>query len=109
MDPDGSGFDPKLTIHLATTANNTENTFQPSWPTPTPGWRTVPFTPGLKVRVKLQDEDLVEPDDIGTATIKYEDLLVAWKAQDSHWVRVDAQTNKQLLAVQIQVSGIADR
>jgi hypothetical protein len=108
MDPDGSGFDPKLTITLATTADNTQDTFQPDWPPPTPGWRSVPFGPGLEVRVTLQDEDLVNPDDIGKATIKYEDLLAAWKAKDSHWVRVDGQTNKQLLAVQVQVSGIAD-
>jgi hypothetical protein len=108
LDPYGNGFDTTLTITLATPDNNTGNTFQPSWPLPVPGWRSVPFGPGLKVRVTLKDEDIANPDDIGTATINYEDLVEAWTAQDSHWVRVDDQTNRQLLAVQVQVSGVAD-
>jgi hypothetical protein len=108
LDPDGSGFDPTLTITLATPDNNMKDAFQTSWPLPVPGWRSVPFGPGLKVRVTLKDDDLVNPDDIGTATINYEALVKAWTAQDSHWVRVDDQTNRQLLSVQVQVSGVAD-
>jgi hypothetical protein len=105
LNPDGVGFDSKLNVNLADEATNTEDTFTPLWPMPFPGWQRLQVEPGMEVRVTLYDEDLALNDDIGTATITYDDILEAWTAGDSHWIRVEDQTNEQLIAVQIQVSG----
>jgi len=108
LDRDGSGFDAADDVKLATTANNTEDTFKPTWPMPYPGWKDLPFDGGLQVRVTLYDEDLSLNDDIGTATINYPELLAAWESGKSYWVRVEDQTQGQLLAVEIQVSGVVE-
>jgi hypothetical protein len=101
---EGGGFDSLFTIALTSVASNEEDTFAPSWPQPYPGWKDVPFGNGTQVRVTVLDEDLASNDNIGVATINFDDLKEAWDAQDSHWVRVDDQTNGQLLALQVQVT-----
>jgi hypothetical protein len=109
LDWAGTGFDSAYDIPLADTSNNTEDTFQPTFPGPPqpPGWQQVAYSDGLLVRVTLTDEDLALNDDIGTATVKHGDILAAWTAQGTYWVRVDDQTQKQLLAIAIQVTTAA--
>ena len=108
LNPDGTGFDAADDVTLATIETNTDNTFTPIWPMPYPGWTDLPFDKGLQVRITLYDEDLEYNDDIGVVTVTYADLVEAWKAQDSHWVRVEEQGGGQILAVQIQVSGAVE-
>jgi len=105
---DGTQFDPDLDLVLADIETNDDDTFQPLWPSPTPSWSDVPFDPGVQVRVTLHDEDLTDHDAIGIATINYDDLVEAWLAQDSHWIRVDDQTQGQLFALQVQVIGVVE-
>lgn len=104
----GTGFDPTLNLELANTTNNTEDTFEPTWPG-SPGWISVKLSSGLKVRLTVQDEDLVYNDDVGVATVTYADIVAAWIDGRTYWVRVDSQTNNQLLAVAIQVTTAASR
>jgi len=108
LNPDGRGFDALFDVALAGINDNTEDSFTPNWPMPFPGWQDLPFEPGLAIRVNVRDEDIALHDDIGTATLNYDDLLEAWLAQDSHWIRVEDQTNEQLIAVQVQVSGVVE-
>jgi hypothetical protein len=98
-----TGFDAKLDRELANDTNNTEDTFEPTWPG-NPGWSSVMFSTDLKVRVKIKDADLVEDDDVGVATLVGSDIYQAWLDGRTYWVRVDEQTNRQLLAVAIQVT-----
>ena len=104
----GTGFDPTLNIELANETNNTEDTFEPTWPGP-PGWRSVRLSSALKLRMTIRDEDLVYNDDVGVATVTYADVVAAWIDGRTYWVRVDSQTNNQLLAVAIQVTTAASR
>jgi hypothetical protein len=105
LNPDGSGFDAINDVELATRITNTEDTFTPIWPMPFPGWKDLAFDDALQVRLTLYDEDLSLDDDMGVVTINYADLLEAWQAQDSHWIRVEDQGDGQILAIQVQVSG----
>jgi hypothetical protein len=91
---EGTGFDPTLNIELANEEDNTEDTFEPTWPGP-PGWRSVKLSADLKVRLTIEDEDLVYNDDVGVATVTYTEIVAAWVDGRTYWVRVDKQTNKQ--------------
>lgn len=108
LDWQGTGFDPDFTQALANTDNNTEDTFLPTWPMipgyGMPGWHKVHFTPDLKVRITLWDEDVVYDDDMGILTLKGTDIGAAWQSGGTHWVRVEGQTQKQVLAVGLQVT-----
>jgi hypothetical protein len=99
----GAGFDPASDRELANIDNNTEDTFEPTWPG-APGWRSVKLSVDLKVRVTIQDEDFFYNDDVGVATATAEDITAAWLDGRTYWVRVDSQTNNQLLAIAIQVT-----
>jgi hypothetical protein len=97
----GSGFGNAIT--LANANNLTIDTFEPTWPGQ-PGWLSVKFSMALKVRLTLQDEDLLYNDDVGVATITGSDLYQAWLDGRTYWVRVEGQTQNQLLAVAVQVT-----
>lgn len=97
----GGGFGNVIT--LANLNNNTEDTFEPTWPGQ-PGWLSVSFSMALKVRVDVKDEDLLNDDDVGVATINGNDLYQAWLDGRTYWVRVEGQTYNQLLAVAVQVT-----
>jgi hypothetical protein len=59
------------------------------------------------VRVSLQDEDLLDADSIGTATVSSAQIQAALVAAGTYWVRVEEMTFKQLLAIGIQVTPAA--
>jgi hypothetical protein len=101
----GSGFDPTLTIVLADTTNNMDDTFQPLW-LGTRGWAGVSLSSSLMVRLTLFDEDLVYDDAIGVATISGAQIKAALAAGGTYWVRTDEMTVKQLLAIGIQVTSV---
>lgn len=108
LDWAGTGFDPKFNMALGTVDNNTEDTFLPIWPQISgygmPGWHKVYFTMDLKVRITLWDEDLVNDDDMGILTLDGSAIGAAWEAGGTYWVRVENQTQKQVLAVALQVT-----
>ncbi len=89
-------------ISLATTSNNLEDTLLPSWPTP-PRWDNVPLTSDLRVRITLLDEDLSNHDPIGVVELNASDLDAAARANQLYEVRVDDQSNGQLLFVGVSV------
>ncbi len=72
----GGIYDPSLTGTPGTTSTNLEDTFTPAFPGG--GYINVPMDSGLRLRVTLFNEDLINDDSIGTAEINYNDLLVAW-------------------------------
>ena len=99
----GSGFDPANQIVLADTTTNMQDTFQPLWLN-VRGWRSVLLSSSTMVRVTLLDEDLVNDDAIGIATIPASQLQAALAAGGTYWVRVDQMTQNQLLAIGVQVT-----
>jgi len=99
----GTGFDPSNRIVLADTSTNMEDTFQPLWLN-VRGWRSVPLTSSTMVRVTLLDEDLVDDDAIGIATVPGAQLQAALAAGGTYWVRVEQMTQNQLLAIGVQVT-----
>lgn len=56
------------------------------------------------VRVTLLDEDLVNDDAIGAATVSGTQIQAALAAGGTYWVRVEGMTFMQLLAIGIQVT-----
>jgi hypothetical protein len=103
LDWNGTGFDPTLAIVLADPSNNMGDTFQPLW-LGTRGWAALPLSPSLMVRVTLMDEDLIQDDAIGVATISGAQIKAAFAAGGTYWVRTDEMTVKQILAIGIQVT-----
>lgn len=104
LDWTGNGFDPLFEITLSAP----DDTFLPIWEKVPgkgmPGWHNVPYAPGVKVRLTLRDEDLVTDDDMGICTLDGEDIAAAWQNGGTFWVRVETQTQKQVLAVALQVT-----
>jgi hypothetical protein len=99
----GGGFNPSNQIQLATIETNMEDTFQPLWLN-TRGWRSVPLSASTMVRVTLLDEDVVDDDGIGIATISGAQIQAAMNAGGTYWIRVEEMTANQLLAIAIQVT-----
>lgn len=56
------------------------------------------------VRVSLQDEDLLNHDSIGVATVSGPQIQAAFAAGGTYWVRFEEMTFRQLLAIGIQVT-----
>ena len=100
---DGTGFDSDLQIVLADINTNMEDTFQPLWLN-VRGWRSVPLSLATMVRVTLLDEDLLNHDAIGVATISGAQIQAAFAAGGTYWIRVEQMTLNQLLAIGIQVT-----
>lgn len=87
---------------LAQRSDAIQDTYTPIWPY---GWyyTNVPIDSDVRITVQLWDEDLVDDDPIGTAQINASDLKAALAAQDKFEVRVDDQTDGQLLFIGISV------
>ncbi len=89
-------------IWLADEADAIQDSYTPIWPY---GWyyTNVPIDSDVRIGVTLIDSDLVNDDPIGTAKINSTDLKDALAAQDKFYVRVDSQTDGQLLFIGITV------
>lgn len=80
------------------------DTFHPTWSGIT--FDQVPLVEGLRLRVQLFDADDIGSDDpIGTAELTYEDIVEALSYEQVVQLRVDNQTNGQLLFLGISVTG----
>ncbi|MBZ0234325.1 MAG: hypothetical protein K8M05_18495 [Deltaproteobacteria bacterium] len=98
-------FDPNLTQPVATTSNNEEDTLSPHWPGPPfPGWINVPTGPTLRVRLTLQDEDLIDDDIIGTVELNEADLRAAYNAGGVVGIPVYDQGVHQILYITLTVA-----
>ncbi len=78
------------------------DTFTPQFQGP-PTWRDVPFDGTSRITVDLLDDDMVDDDPVGSFQIGPEDMLEAFRAGNVYQVRVDAQTNEQVLFAAISV------
>lgn len=87
---------------LAQPADAVPDNYTPIWPY---GWhyQNVPIDSDLRIGVTLMDSDLVNDDPIGTAEINSTDIQDALTAQQKFYVRVDDQTDGQLLFIGISV------
>jgi hypothetical protein len=92
-------------IALATSADAIQDTFTPSWPA-SPQWPNVHLDDdALRLRVTLWDDDAPFSDDpIGAAEIPVSELRAARDAGKIVQVKVNDQTNSQLLFVGISVA-----
>jgi hypothetical protein len=78
------------------------DTFTPIFPS-TFAYKNVPIDTDVRISVDLWDKDLLDDDPIGDAEINSTDLRAALAAQNKYEVRVDGQTDGQLLFVGIEV------
>jgi hypothetical protein len=78
------------------------DTFTPIWPS-TFEYKNVPIDTDVRISVDLWDKDLLDDDPIGDAEINSTDLRAALAAQNKYEVRVDGQTDGQLLFIGIEV------
>lgn len=85
--------------------SNLEDTYVPNFPLPN-GWTDLKIDEGTRVRVTLLDEDLVNDDPIGVAEISSSELLAAASEGKVHHVRVDDQTQRQLVYIDVSVQTI---
>ncbi len=87
---------------LADRADAIQDDYTPIWPY---GWHytNVPIDSDVRILVELWDEDLIDDDAIGAAEINSTDLMNALAAQEKFYVRVDGQTDGQLLFIGISV------
>ena len=87
---------------LATTSDNLEDTFQPTWPTPA-RWDGIPLTTDLRVQISLLDEDLSDNDPIGVVELNTTDLEQALTSNQVFHVNVADQAGAQILFVGVSV------
>ena len=66
-------------------------------------WKNVPLGHGARAKLTLFDKDLTKSEPIGTAEITEQDMQAALAAGKVYQVRVDDQTNRQLLFIAISV------
>jgi hypothetical protein len=87
---------------LAQRSDAVPDNYTPIWPY---GWHytNVPIDSDVRILVILADEDLVNDDPIGAAEINSTDLMNALAAEKKFYVRVDGQTDGQLLFIGISV------
>lgn len=78
-----------------------QDTYTPIWPTF--GYTNVPIDSDVRIAVELWDQDLSNDDPIGVAQINSADLKAALASQEKYEVRVDDQTDGQLLFLGISV------
>jgi hypothetical protein len=80
-----------------------QDTFTPQFQGP-PSWSHVAFDGSTRLAVELKEKDLLVADDaVGTFVIGPRDMLEALHAGKVHQVRVDDQTNGQVLFAAISV------
>lgn len=96
-------FDGTNVIWLAEESNNYEDTIAPEWPGAR-GWRYVPTSSTMRIRIVLEDEDLALNDVIGTVDINEADLRRAWNAQAVYGVPVHSQGVGHILFVTLSVT-----
>jgi hypothetical protein len=87
---------------LAELGYEMKDTFRPAFPQ-RPRWTGVPLDRDIRFTVQLLDEDLLEHDNIGTATINMDDVKAALAAKQVFHVNVAGQTDNQLLFFDISV------
>lgn len=81
-----------------------QDTFHPTWAGI--AFDQVPLVEGLRMRVQLFDADDFGSDDpIGTAELTYDDIVEALSYEQVVQIRVDSQTQGQLLFLGISVTG----
>jgi hypothetical protein len=87
---------------LADRSDAIPDNYTPIWPY---GWHytNVPIDSDVRILVNLSDKDLVNDDPIGAAEINSTDLMDALAVQQKFYVRVDDQTDGQLLFIGISV------
>ncbi|WP_411280192.1 hypothetical protein [Gemmatimonas sp.] len=81
------------------------DSFAWSWANP-PTWARVQFNAGTRLRVHLIDEDLMFDDPIGDAEIGHRVLLAALKSEKIYQVKVDDQTQGQILFLGVSVVAV---
>jgi hypothetical protein len=88
--------------YLAQPSEAVQDNYTPIWPEV---WQypNVPIDSDVRILVTLVDSDLVNDDPIGAAEINSTDLINALAAQKKYEVRVDDQTDGQLLFIGISV------
>jgi hypothetical protein len=82
--------------------NAQRDTFTPQFAN-LPSWAGVPLDGSVRLNVELTDDDMMFPDPMGTFQLNTQDMLVALRAQNIVYVRVDGQTNRQILFAAISV------
>lgn len=93
------GRGPEFVQRLTNGGAEHEDTFMPEW-RPHAAWTGVTLSPGLRIRVSLQDADLSDHDTIATVDLNMSDIQAALDAGQVHPVFVGDQ-NRQLLVVSI--------
>jgi len=79
------------------------DTFRPTWSGVS--FDQVPLVEGLRLRVQLFDADDIGSDDpIGTAELTYEDIVEALAHEQVVQIRVDRQTQGQLLFLGLSIT-----
>jgi len=88
---------------LAQEGDAIQDSYTPIWPY---GWyyKNVPIDSDVRISVQLWDSDLIDDDPIGVAQINSSDFKAALAAQEKFYVRVDDQTDGQLLFIGISVT-----
>ncbi|MRG95697.1 hypothetical protein [Polyangium spumosum] len=79
-----------------------EDTFTPQFQGP-PTFRAVPFDGTTRLAVELLDDDPIDDDPVGSFQLGPDEMLEAFRAGNVHQVRVDAQTNGQVIFAAISV------
>lgn len=80
-----------------------QDSYTPTWSDASIGG--VPLDRSVRIRVTLYDRDLVDDDPMGVVELNLDDLRAAYEAGRIHHVRVDDQSNGQVLFVDISVRG----
>jgi hypothetical protein len=78
------------------------DTFTPQFQGP-PTFRDVPFDGSSRLGVELFDDDMVDDDPVGSFQLGPDEMLEAFRAGNVYQVRVDTQTNGQVIFAAISV------
>ena len=68
---------------LAVPLEKVDNDLHPTWTNIT--WADVELTSDTTVEISLQDADLVDNDNIGSVSLRYDVLVDAWVAGGGYW------------------------
>lgn len=85
-----TGFDSSIALKAP------RDTFTPQFAGP-PSWGGIPLDGTVRLSVELSDDDVLFPDPMGSFQLNTADLVYALRAQNIVNVRVDGQTNRQIL------------
>jgi hypothetical protein len=90
------------TLALGDRATNMEDTYTPTFSRPAL-WVKVPIDQNVRIKVDLNDEDLINDDAIGVAEVNSAQLKEALAAGKVYHVPVADQTNQQILFLGLSV------